>query len=1286
MKPGQEERGDTQLKILQWNCRAINRNLQYLENYLSEHFPDVLCIQSLKCPASKLPDIKGYYYPPIYKTTGDNRDSVPVATYVKRTIQFHTVSLDIQGDEDHPIHSVAIAVRSDKEETYILNLYAPKSVSRDKVQWLEDLFQEGSRWLVVGDFNAHHPLWYKDISARTHTHEQLAEAILASDLCILNTGDLTRVPDKASDSPSAIDLSLVSSVIYPVSTWELHTDTLGSDHIPILVSIDAPGKIRERIHREVFKYEKADWSVFRSAINDGLENVISEEVDELNDQLTTLILQAARKAIPVSRPPPPHHPARSWWSEDCQKAVDLKHQTHSAWKKHRTTENFHNMKKAKFAANRTVAKAKKEAIEAQLLSEIKNPTDLSAAWKIVREHKNRYCSPEAGLDTEEKTIYKHEEKAELFADTFSQVSQTCKLPSEEAEFRRLEEEKPEYSAPTADNELPINSPLTLAELKVVLATIQTSGVSTGLDQVSYRMLAHLPEEGMEKLLFLFNKCYSEGKTPRQWEKGVVVPIPKPNKPKKKASSYRPVTLTSHISKVLERLIKNRLQYHLDRNNIIPTVQAGFRKGRSCTDQLYSLTAHVKAALKKKKKVWAAMFDIKRAFDTVWHKKLLFKIKQIGLSGNVYTYLQNFLKRSMVVRVGNSLSTERKLDCGVPQGTVLAPVLFNIMLHDLPQFVHTSVPNSRYPLHLSQFADDLAIYQTGQLSDNKKTGTKYTFQQTLDTLNTYMKINGFNFSIEKTQLILFSKKKVRVKPILTIQGQRLHYSDTVKFLGVTFRYDLNWSTHIQNLIKKAVKATYLLKVLKSQPWGQNPQLLVHLHNALVRSHLTYGQECFFSAPKTLLRKLETTEMKSLKHILSVPTHAQNEAVYCEAGLEPLTMHREKSCALFASRVFACENNAQAAIRKDQKLDHIHQYNVDRLKERRPSAKLPISETLTHYVESILTEAGLTLGNVVQHPTCPVPPWALDEPVIQLYNIPISKKDSVHYQKSVALEFLNNNYHHSLLVYTDGSVSETGYAGAGFSIPDLKVKKSFTLGRGYNICTAELVAIATALQYCVDLRKTPTSITICSDSQAALKAIQSPLPSRPDITLEIRLLLQQLKVKGSPVTLQWVPAHVGLHGNEMADAAAKAASHCHPSSSKIRIPPSTGETKTAIKRAVRKRWKNRQTKMAQKYKIPAFTVHKKTYAQTSRHIRGLAHRISTNSWRLKYHEVICHCGEAFSPEHIIFECYCPPPPIEQVRQKLRTLGVENLLGLFTDGFNHLIEEVMQALIESPLGAVV
>lgn len=214
-----------------------------------------------------------------------------------------------------------------------------------------------------------------------------------------------------------------------------------------------------------------------------------------------------------------------------------------------------------------------------------------------------------------------------------------------------------------------------------------------------------------------------------------------------------------------------------------------------------------------------------------------------------------------------------------------------------------------------------------------------------------------------------------------------------------------------------------------------------------------------------------------------------------------------------------------------------------------------------------------------------------------------------------------------------------------------------------------------------------MTICSDSQAALEAIRSSKPGRPDVVLEIRLLLEQMRLRGSPVTLQWVPSHVGLYGNEAADAAAKAAARRHPVATQVTIPHSAAEVKNLIKNTVRKRWAARKTRLAQKYNIPTFHKRKTTQHKTaSRYFVGLANRLKTDSWRLKFRQVTCLCGEEFTPEHAIFECDYPTAELETARGDLQTLGVNSLVALFSGIFEHQIEKVLKALSESPLGAVV
>ena len=171
----------------------------------------------------------------------------------------------------------------------------------------------------------------------------------------------------------------------------------------------------------------------------------------------------------------------------------------------------------------------------------------------------------------------------------------------------------------------MDSPLTLTEIQKVINNIKQVKKATGTDLITYRMIKHFPPHTTSTLHQFYNRCWLEGTVPSDWKNAEIIPLLKPGKPAKDPGSYRPIALTPHLGKVYERVLKNRLEYHLESNNIIPLFQAGFRRGRGCMDHTVKLASHVKKAFAKRRPVAATFFDVKRAFDTVWHKLLIHKL-------------------------------------------------------------------------------------------------------------------------------------------------------------------------------------------------------------------------------------------------------------------------------------------------------------------------------------------------------------------------------------------------------------------------------------------------------------------------------------------------------------------------------------------------------------------------------------------------------------------------------------------------------------------------------------
>ena len=237
--------------------------------------------------------------------------------------------------------------------------------------------------------------------------------------------------------------------------------------------------------------------------------------------------------------------------------------------------------------------------------------------------------------------------------------------------------------------------------------------------------------------------------------------------------------------VYERVIKNILEYYCESKKVFPVCQAGFRRGRGVTDHLVKLGEHVGRAIGRRKVLLTCFFDISRAYDQVWHAKLLQKLNKIGISGNMYNFIRSFLSdRSMQVRWKGATSTTKGVSMGVPQGSVIAPLLFNIMVHDVPTTVKGKVV-------LTMYADDLAI-RTDTHFRRLHTNSSWVkhsmklFQEAVDGVVHFMQVNGFALSSQKTVFVPFHTNTSQNTEVhIRVNGQSIFASKEVKYLGVHF---------------------------------------------------------------------------------------------------------------------------------------------------------------------------------------------------------------------------------------------------------------------------------------------------------------------------------------------------------------------------------------------------------------------------------------------------------------------------------------------------------------------
>ena len=320
--------------------------------------------------------------------------------------------------------------------------------------------------------------------------------------------------------------------------------------------------------------------------------------------------------------------------------------------------------------------------------------------------------------------------------------------------------------------------------------------ASGPDQIAYPLLKHLPEPAQLLLLSLFNRSWHSHIFPSCWKPTTIIPIHKPGKPTSSPSFFRPISLTSCISKLFERLILSRLTFHLESNHLLSTCQAGFRPGRSPLDQILTLSQSIWDGFQKKKppdRTILASVDFSKAFDSIWHSALFHKLLSLKLPPCFALWVRSFLSECRAkVQVGGSHSRSFRIRRGVLLGSVLGPVLFILFVDDITK-------NLLRGAHSSLYADDLAIWSSSP--DPLKASS--VVQSSLAVLETWSILWRLPLNPKKCESSFFSTDphQATFQPRLNLLGFPLLFNPTPKFLGVTFDRTLSFGAHVQSLCSK-----------------------------------------------------------------------------------------------------------------------------------------------------------------------------------------------------------------------------------------------------------------------------------------------------------------------------------------------------------------------------------------------------------------------------------------------------------------------------------------------------
>lgn len=688
--------------------------------------------------------------------------------------------------------------------------------------FLNSLSAEAHRNVILcGDFNIDH---MPNVTSSLRT--KLEACTQSHGLTQLVTKPTRITPT----SKTLIDLVYTSDPSIVV-TSDVECPLGKSDHHIVTVTFDYRRPIKSVPSREVWRYNRADWLSINNAINQLPKSFYnSTNVNEAWDELYKFYMDTIKSHIPRCKIRSQRN--TPWLNKELKKLISKKNRY---YKKSKRTGCQRLWMKYKQIRNNLVSelrKAKKDYLD-NALSDNLNP---QRGWAAIRQFTKAFDSYPSVLNHNSISAENNIDKSNLFNNYFGScfVSDSAASPAASYDI-----------SSTLDIWTIIPS-----EVVKVLKGLKNKS-SSGPDGISSIMLKNTADSLACPLSFLFNLSLRTSSVPSAWKVSNVVPLHKKGD-RCNVSNYRPISLQPIVSKVMERLIHARLMEHLSDNNILSPHQYGFRPQFSTGEALLSVTGDWFEALDKHYEVSTLFFDLTKAFDSIPHSVVSQKLQSIGLSNPLCSWFSSYLSnRYQQVVIDGATSQRILVTSGVPQGSVLGPVLFLVAINDLAHLAFS--PGTKFAL----FADDIVLYRTITCTLDFE-----PVQDDVTLLANWMDANGLTLNGSKTKFMLLSRKRKSY-----FSGNQLWLRDTAiervyefKYLGVLVSHDLTWSSHISSTCSKARR---LLGLFYRQFYKVDPMLIFKCYLTIVRPLLDYC--CYVWSPHCQkdIKAVENVQYFSLK---------------------------------------------------------------------------------------------------------------------------------------------------------------------------------------------------------------------------------------------------------------------------------------------------------------------------------------------------------------------------------------------------------------------------------------
>lgn len=980
------------------------------------------------------------------------------------------------------LEAVGLKITRGFDQLNIISAYFPPSSGsngdfrQDMVtffKFLEDL--EGET-VVGADLNAHHTAWSPAFPTCARG-KVVSELVEESKLVLLNDGSPTVITSPGGRE-SAIDLTLVTPGLARKATWEVEQEDFGSVHMSIRLELSSEIPV---VKGTVKRINKA--KVVEQLNNMRPQFIYSPEemVEVFHEVVSNASFSVKNKKSNF---------LKTWWTKEIGSLYESKRAALRTYNIDKTRTNYLALQRERAAFKKEVRKTKRVYVR-EMMEKVDEATPARQLWNLVKgidtalsgKHRKRLEIPLEEGKQFMNYYFEDKLKPVLFPrGSTESLLEGYEMGIKGGEFAKVLKGKKNHSAP-------------------------------GVTGISYDILKQLNLGMQDKIWEMLSRIFVSENIPEEWRVAEVRPIPKKDRNYHQPSDRRPIALLNVEIKLINGAVKNRLSEIAEIKGLIPELSFGFQKHRSASTCVAYVVNKIHEAKEQNQEVIVTFIDVSMAYDSVDTSILLETLVKMGVPQKIVSWLYEYLRSRKMVMDTEEGKVAVEVSEGLPQGCPLSPILFNLYtasLHDL----------SNEKGVLVQFADDFSIIVTADtLEEAAEISSKL-----LGSL--YERLRALNLRVcpRKSAAIPFSRKNTsHIK--VRVQNEKIEMVNTHQYLGYTLDRELRHRKHLENIRDKAGKKLGLMKMLSKKSGGANPETLIKIGNAIVRSRMEYGAAIFGNAAKTNLEKLQTTQNSYIRQAMGYLPSTPVQVMLAEAGQTPM-QHRIESLTkreIIRSTYFRTPLSKFINVTLNREmgngsfLTETAEKHMDLLFQVHPSDKELAERKRMRYVQRL----------------------ELDRVVVPTLGEPNCKKGNIsrNVWQGLFREAVQTVYQGFNRIFTDGSKTP---AGTAFAVWDDTNGSSVAenINSNFTITNAELLGILKAIEL-TKLNGYKKAV-IFTDSRSACEILlnESNLETNY-IVWEIYKELQE--ACNITIKVQWIPSHVGIEGNEKVDTIAVEKSH-------------------------------------------------------------------------------------------------------------------------------------------------